>query len=156
MKLNNGIPTKDCLTLAQHLNALLANEYVLYTKTLNYHWNVTGLQFGPLHTMFNDQYESLLTVVDDIAERIRALGQQTHATLAEFIAQATVPEFPKKFPKATDMIADLVDSHEIVIRLIRPVVDLSADINDMATNNFLSGLLEKHEKIAWMLRAHLE
>lgn len=156
MKINNGLTQKNSRKIAELLNQLLANEYVLYTKTLNYHWNVTGPQFGPLHKLFNDQYEQLLTIADDVAERIRALGEHAHATLTEFIAQTTINEFPAKFPKAMQMIADLVDSHEIVIRSLRPIVDASAQINDMGTNNFVSELLEQHEKIAWMLRAHLE
>lgn len=156
MKLNNGLTRKNCQKISALLNQLLANEYVLYTKTLNYHWNVTGPHFGPLHKLFNDQYEQLLSIADDVAERIRALGEHAHATLADFAALASVPEHPKKLLPALQMIADLVYSHEIVIRSLRPLVEVSDKLNDMGTNNFVSELLEKHEKIAWMLRAHLE
>jgi starvation-inducible DNA-binding protein len=138
------------------LNHLLANEYLLYTKTLNYHWNVTGKHFGALHKLFNEQYEIILEIVDSVAERARSLGVQAHATLKEFIKNGTIIEHPNQFEGDMHMIADLVTAHQIIIAQLRPAIATTQELNDMGTNNFLCELLEKHEKMAWMLQAHLE
>jgi starvation-inducible DNA-binding protein len=150
-----GLPQKDRVVMAEQLQKLLANEYVLYTKTLKYHWNVEGKLFGPLHKLFNEQYEQLLVVVDDVAERIRALGFKPMATLQEFLAETSLVEDPGVNPDDMGMIKNLLMSYEAIIKQLRDMIDTSAEINDMGTNNFLSDLLERHEKTAWMLRAHL-
>jgi len=154
--INIGLSEKDRNTIAQQLHALLANEYVLYTKTLKYHWNVKGENFGPLHMFFQKQYEQLQEFIDGIAERSLALGIPSTGTLAEFAQVATIKEQPGQNPQALDMVKDLLQGHETIILQLRSMIDATAQINDMGTNNFLSNLLEKHEKIAWMLRAHLE
>lgn len=152
---NIGLQQKDRIVMAEQLQKLLANEYVLYTKTLKYHWNVEGKFFGPLHELFNKQYEQLLVVVDNVAERVRALGFKPMATLQEFSAETTLSEDPGVNPDDMGMIRNLLTDHEAIIRQLRDIIDMSAEINDMGTNNFLCGIIEQHEKTAWMLRSHL-
>jgi starvation-inducible DNA-binding protein len=151
-----GIDTKNRETVAKHLNVLLANEFALYIKTLKYHWNVVGRDFGPLHKLFNDQYEELLEIADRVAERVRALDLQSFGTMKEFSKHATITEDPGVYPKDMGMIRKLVADHEIIIRQIRDDITLTSKLDDMGTNNFLCDLIEKHEKMAWMLRAHVE
>lgn len=142
--------------MAKCLQLLLANEFVLYTKTLHFHWNIVGHNFGPLHKLFNDQYEQLQDIVDSVAERIRALDIKTHATLKEFLEQTTLKEEINSFPSDMEMLKKLTVDHETIICQIRQGIEESTNANDMGTNNFLCNLIEQHEKIAWMLRAHLE
>jgi starvation-inducible DNA-binding protein len=136
------------------LNPLLADEFVLYTKTRNYHWHVVGPQFNDLHTLFETQYRALGEIVDEVAERARALGGNALGTLAEFMPQTRLKEHPGHYPAARDMIADLLADHETVIRQLRVDLEMCADVyEDMGTNDFLIGLMTQHEKMAWMLRA---
>ncbi len=150
-----GLDEQKRINVVEALNVLLANEYVLYTKTLKYHWNVQGSHFGPLHELFGKQYAMLLEFVDSIAERIRAFGFMAPGTFAEFNQSATLHEQVGHNPNDLGMIADLLADHEALIQSIREYIDLTAKLNDMGTNNFLADLITKHEKIAWMLRAHL-
>ncbi len=150
-----GLQEKVRKGVAQKLNILLANEYTLYIKTQKYHWNVVGPLFGPLHKLFNDQYDELAAFVDLVAERIRALGYKPYATLAEFIENTTLSEDPGRNPDANGMITKLLQDHETVIKQIRLDIDYTVKVNDMGTNNFLADLIEKHEKTAWILRVHL-
>ena len=136
------------------LNPLLADEFVLYTKTRNYHWHVVGPQFNDLHTLFEAQYRALGEIVDAVAERARALGGNALGTLAEFMQQTRLKEHPGRYPAARDMIAGLLADHEAVIRQLRVDLEMCADVYaDMGTNDFLIGLMTQHEKMAWMLRA---
>jgi starvation-inducible DNA-binding protein len=139
------------------LNDLLADEYLLYTKTRNYHWNVVGPQFNDLHKFFEGQYEALDDVVDDVAERARALGGQAFGTLAEFVEHARLQEAPHHYPDARGMLAALLADHETLIRQLRGDLTTALDKHgDAGTSDFLTGLMEKHEKMAWMLRAFLQ
>ena len=151
---NIDIPDKERKAVVDILNRLLSDEYVLYTKTRNYHWNVTGPQFNDLHKFFEAQYEELNDVVDDVAERARQLGGRAFGTLAEFTKSARLTEQPGTAPAAKEMLATLLADHEAIIRALRgaigPVTDQHTDVG---TADFLTGLLEKHEKMAWMLRA---
>jgi len=132
------------------LNRLLSNEYVLYTKTRNYHWNVFGPQFHDLHKFFEQQYKELDEIIDQIAERVRALGGWSFGTLMEFTEHAKIKERSKEYPAAGQMVFNLLADHELIIRQLR--VDLGIE----GTNDFLMELLEHHEKMAWMLRALVE
>lgn len=154
--INIGLHDEKRRVVAHQLARLLANEYLLYTKTLKFHWNVRGPHFGALHSFFQSHYESLLSIVDDIAERIRALGFIAPGSLREFIELGTLQESINSDPSDMEMLELLLRDHEAVIRQIRGDVDITAAQGDMGSNNFLAGLLEKHEKIAWMLRAHVE
>lgn len=154
--INIGLNEPERVRIAERLNVLLANEYLLYTKTLKHHWNVTGPLFGPLHALFNSQYEELLEVADRVAERVRALGFKSLGTAQEFLDKAHIAEQPGFYPDALGMVQDLLEGYELIIRQLRHDIALTAEINDMGSNNFLSDLLEKHEKTAWILRSHLQ
>jgi starvation-inducible DNA-binding protein len=157
MELNIGLSKEQREGVQKILAALLADEYVLYTRTRNYHWNVTGPQFNDLHKFFEAQYEALDDIVDEVAERSRSLGGQSLGTLTEFLKHARLQEEPGKYPAANQMIANLLSSHEAVIRSLRGDLETCADkYGDIGTNDFLTGLMERHEKMAWMLRSFLE
>lgn len=155
-KINIGIADNNRAEVNKILSKVLADEYVLYTKTRNYHWNVIGPQFSEYHKLFSDQYEALDSDIDEIAERIRSLGAKTPATLAEFGKTARLQEHPGVYPDASTMISNLLQDHESVIRTLRSDVESCVKYNDAGTADFLTGLLEKHEKTAWMLRSILE
>jgi starvation-inducible DNA-binding protein len=139
------------------LNTLLADEYLLYTKTRNYHWNVVGPQFNDLHKFFEAQYNELNEIVDDVAERGRVLGGHALGTMTEFLKYTRLEEQTGYYPDARDMIADLLADHEALICHLRVDLETCAErYHDAGTNDFLTGLMEQHEKMAWMLRAFLE
>jgi len=154
MKPNIGIADEPRQAVIGILNTLLADEYLLYTKTRNYHWNVVGPQFNDLHKFFESQYEELDDVVDDVAERARALGGHANGTLAEFTKRARLREQPGNYPDAKGMLGDLLADHETLIRQLRDDVATTMDKHgDAGTSDFLTGLMEKHEKMSWLLRA---
>jgi len=152
-----SLSDKDREGVVQILSTFLADEYVLYTKTRNYHWNIVGPQFNDLHKFFEEQYERLNEIVDDVAERIRTLGGKSIATLAEFMRYSRLKEHPGLYPDARPMISNLLSDHEAIIRSLRTDLETCYKrYHDVGTNNFLTDLLEKHEKMAWMLRSFLE
>jgi starvation-inducible DNA-binding protein len=156
MSVDIGIPDDNRQSVIAILNTLLADEYLLYTKTRNYHWNVVGPQFNDLHKFFEAQYEALDDVVDDVAERVRALGGRSLGTLEEFRASARLGEKPGTAPPARDMLAALLADHEALARSLREDIGTVPDHHrDVGTADFLTGLLEQHEKAAWMLRSFL-
>jgi starvation-inducible DNA-binding protein len=152
-----GLSAANTQGVAALLSRLLADEHVLYTRLRNYHWNLVGMAFGPLHALFQVQYEALANDIDDVAERIRMLGPTTPGTMTEFLKLATLAERPGDLPDERGMVAQLVADHEAIIRHLRQ--DLRAcdeQYNDMGTSDYLTGLMEQHEKQAWLLRAHIE
>ena len=157
MKPNIGMTDKDRGGVVKALTALLADEYVLYTKTRNYHWNVVGPHFSDLHKFFESQYEELDDIVDEVAERARAVGGHAIGTLQEFTQHARVKEHPAHYPASREMVADLLGDHETIIRQLREDVQMTAEkYHDVGTSDFLTGILEQHEKMGWMLRANLD
>lgn len=141
----------------QILSRLLADEYVLYTKTRNYHWNITGPRFHQLHEFFKVQYGELDVVVDDLAERIPQLGGRVPATLDAFKKSTRLQEDGNIVTDANAMLSNLLAGHENIIRTLRADSEKVMDeYGDSGTNDFLVGLMEQHEKMAWMLRAHTE
>lgn len=154
-EINIGITAKNRQTVVGLLNKILADEYVLYTKTRNYHWNVVGPNFNDLHKFFESQYDGIDSDIDEIAERIRSLGEKTPATLAEFVKNARIKEH-SGFPSASKMVSNLVADHESVIQSLRKSISICEQNNDVGTSDFLTGLMEKHEKTSWMLRSVLE
>jgi len=155
MKANIGIGEKNCATLGGLLNTLLADEFVLYIKTRRFHWNVVGTDFGELHKFFEQQYEALDDVVDEVAERARALDVVSAGSLQEFGELTRLKEQPGKNPDAKGMLAALLADHESVIRNLRKDVETADQLGDAGTSDFLTGLMESHEKMAWMLRSYL-
>lgn len=156
MKPNLGLSGKARETVLALLGRLLADEHVLYVKTRNFHWNVTGLDFGSLHALFEKQYDELAETIDEIAERIRSLGGIAPGSMKEFLKLATLDEQPGGKLDAEKMIAALLSDHEAVVRSLREAADATGAAGDAGTEDFLVGLLEAHEKTAWFLRAHLE
>jgi starvation-inducible DNA-binding protein len=154
---NIGLLDKQREGVVAILNTLLADEYLLYTKTRNYHWNVVGPQFNDLHKFFEAQYDQLNEIVDDVAERSRALGGNALGTMAEFLKVTRLQEESGDYPEARHMIANLLADHEALICHLRVDLEMCAEqYHDAGTNDFLTGLMEQHEKMAWMLRAFLE
>jgi starvation-inducible DNA-binding protein len=155
MKANIGISEKNCATVGELLNTLLADEFVLYTKTRRFHWNVVGSDFGELHKFFEDQYEALDDIVDEVAERARALDVTSAGSLEEFAELTRLEEQAGKNPDAKGMLSALAADHESVIRSLRKDLETAAELGDAGTNDFLTGLMERHEKMAWMIRSYL-
>jgi starvation-inducible DNA-binding protein len=157
MKPNIGINDAQRTGVVEILDTLLADEYLLYTKTRNFHWNVVGPQFNDLHKFFEAQYGALDDIIDETAERARALGGNALGTLTEFVQRARLREQPGKYPDAKGMLAALLADHETLVRHLRTDAETAASKHgDAGTNDFLVGLMEQHEKMAWMLRAFQE
>jgi starvation-inducible DNA-binding protein len=153
---NIGLSAEVKRNVAGLLHVLLANEYALYAKTQKYHWNVKGEFFGPLHSLFQKQYESLAEIIDQVAERSLALGIPSVGGLQELASLMTIEKETNQNTDDVAMIKQLLTDHEMIIRQLRTDIDTTATLRDMGTNNFLSDLISKHEKMAWMLRAHLQ
>ena len=136
---------------------MLANLSVIYSKTRNFHWNITGPRFHTLHLFLDEQYKKLGEAADEVAERIRSLGGFSIGTMQEFIDKAELKETPGVRPPSDGMIAILVEDHQTIIKGLRKDIDkCDDDYEDTGTADFLTGLMEQHETLAWMLRAHLE
>ena len=155
MKANIGIGEKPRDTLGGMLNVLLADEFVLYVKTRRFHWNVVGSDFGELHKFFESQYEALDDIIDGVAERGRALDAISAGSLREFLEATRLKEQAGKNPDASGMLSALLADHEAVIRSLRKDLETADKLGDAGTNDFLTGLMEQHEKFAWMLRSYL-
>ncbi|UTA35638.1 DNA starvation/stationary phase protection protein (plasmid) [Citrobacter freundii] len=150
-----GIAESSRVEIADGLSRLLADTYTLYIKTHYYHWNVTGPMFNSLHLMFENQYNELATAVDDIAERIRSLGCFAPGTYHEFSRLTAVNE-DKDIPAAKNMIENLVQGQETVVKTARSLFSIVNSGNDEATADLLTQRIQLHEKTAWMLRSLLE
>ena len=150
-----GINADHRARIVKGLSALLADSYTLYLMTHNFHWNVTGPQFNSLHAMFMAQYTEQWTALDQIAERIRALGHPAPGTYKEFVKLASIKEV-EGVPKANDMIRHLVAAQEATARTARGLFPLVDAANDQPTADLLTQRLEVHEKTAWMLRSLIE
>ena len=151
---NIGISDKDRRKISEGLSRLLADTYTLYLKTHNFHWNVTGPMFNTLHLMFETQYTELATAVDAIAERIRALGEFAPGSYREFGKLSSIPE-AEGVPSAEDMIRQLVEGQEAVVRTARAIFPAVDAANDEPTADLLTQRMQIHEKTAWMLRSML-
>ena len=152
---NTGISPKNSEAVALILNTLLADEYVLYTKVRNYHWNVEGPSFMELHKFYEEQYTELAETIDEVAERIRKIGHFAEGRLKDFIALAHLEEQEyTKDPKTQQK--NLLDDHETIARYVREHIEEAEEkYKDVGTSDFLTGILKGHEKWAWFLRAYL-
>ncbi|MBC7778955.1 MAG: DNA starvation/stationary phase protection protein [Proteobacteria bacterium] len=156
MKVNIGLKDGARASVIGILNKLLADEFVLYTKTRRFHWNVVGPDFSELHKFFEAQYEAIEAFIDDVAERARALDGTASGSLKEFLALTRLEEKSGTNPQAQGMIEALLGDHETIVRNLRADLDeVGEKHGDAGTNDFLTGLMEQHEKMAWMLRAYL-
>lgn len=154
MSINIGINESDREQIAEGLSRLLADSYTLYLKTHNFHWNVTGPMFATLHTLFETHYTELATAVDEIAERIRALGVPAPGSYKQFAALSAIEE-ANGVPSAEEMIRQLVDGQETVARTARSVFKTAEGTGDEPTADLLTQRMHIHEKNAWMLRSLL-
>ena len=151
-----GIKKENLSGVSKILSGLLADEFLLYTKTRNAHWNVEGPQFHEMHKFFESQYEDLDEIMDSVAERIRMLGHYSPATLKQFLELTHLTEQSSQPNTAIGFIKELLADHEgIIIRLRENINHIGNDLQDLGTSDFITGLMESHEKMAWMLRAHL-
>jgi len=155
MRINTGIAAEDRQKIAGGLAHLLADSYTLYLKTHNFHWNVTGPMFQTLHTMFEQQYTELATAVDEVAERIRALGVHAPGSYKAFAALSSIEE-AEDVPAAEEMVRQLVDGHEAVAKTARSVFPAAEEGRDEVTADLLTQRMNVHEKTAWMLRSLLD
>lgn len=155
--LNVGLTEAKRKKVAEGLIKLLANNYVLYLKTHNFHWNVVGSMFQPLHSLFEEQYIDLWNAGDTIAERVRALGFRVPASYADFEKLSKIKEVVgTRSIKAKDMISQLVHDQEVMIRLARELLPEVEEVDDQVSVDLLSERMQVHEKNAWMLRSFLE
>lgn len=155
--LNGGLTQAKRKKVAEGLIKLLANNYVLYLKTHNFHWNVVGPMFQPLHSVFEAQYIDLWNAGDIIAERVRALGFPVPASYVDFAKLSKIKEaIGTRTIKANDMIGQLVHDQEVMVRLARELLPETEEANDQVSVDLLSDRMEVHEKNAWMLRSFLE
>ncbi len=152
MDIDIGIPQADREKIAEGLSRLLADTYTLYLKTHNYHWNVTGPMFNTLHMMFEQEYTELALAVDEIAERIRALGVYAPGSYKAYAQLSSIDE-EDSVPKAEEMVANLVKAHEAVVRTARSVFPLAEAASDEPTADLLTQRMQVSEKTAWMLRS---
>lgn len=153
---NIGLTEPQRAGSARILNALLADEYVLYTKTRNFHWNVVGPSFHDLHKFFESQYGEIDDLIDVIAERARSLGKTPLGSLAEMLEHTRLKETTQTLT-ATQMVEKLLADHDSIIRQMRTDLDTVKDeFGDAGDQDAITGWMETHEKMAWMLRAMLE
>lgn len=155
MHMDTGINTEDRARIVESLSTVLADAYMLYLKTHNFHWNVTGPMFSTLHVLFEEQYTEQWNALDDIAERIRALGHFAPATSKRYTELSSIKEEPEVL-SSKEMIRQLVEGNEVLVRTLRAGVKVADELDDFPTADMLTARMEVHEKNAWMLRSFLE
>lgn len=141
--------------VVEKMKVLLASSYTLYLKTHNFHWNVTGPMFTTLHTLFETQYNELALAVDEIAERIRTLGEPAPGTYKAF-AELSIVKEEEGFPKAINMIEQLVEDQAQISKIAKEVIAAAEEVNDQASADLATRRIDVHQKNAWMLRSHFE
>ena len=157
MGITIGLTPEILASVAQKLNNILADEFILYTKTRRAHWNVEGPNFHSMHLFFESQYEQLDDIVDSVAERIRSIGHYAAATLKAFLDLTHLSEVTHKQNDGVGFIKELLSDHESLIMKLRELINYFAEnLQDAGSSDYVTGLMEIHEKMAWMLRAHLK
>ena len=156
MKTSIGIKQENLSKVTEILSVVLADEFVLLTKTKKAHWNVEGADFYNKHLFFEQQYNQLDEIVDSVAERIRTLGHYAPASLKEYLALTHLSEHALETNDSLTYMNELLCDHEsILIHLRENINNFASELRDAGTSDYITGLLENHEKMAWMLRAHL-
>lgn len=153
MKINIGLSANDLKTSIDVLSTVLSDEMVLYTKTRKFHWNVSGNSFMELHKLFENNYSSLEVIIDNVAERINQLGGKTIGTMKEMLELTNLKEAPNVYPNQKEMLTELLSDNEQIAAILRDAVDKCE--KDIGTADFLTGLVQEHEKTAWILRRYL-
>ena len=155
-KVNIGISDKNRQEVAEQLSKILADEFVLYSKTLNAHWNIEGPDFHTVHVYFETLYNQQQEVVDTVAEKIRAVGHYVPAQLKKYLELTHLSEQAPEKNDSQTLFAELLEAHESIIVFIRENIKPFADkLKAEGISDYITGLMEYHEKTAWMLRAHL-
>ncbi len=156
MKADIGITDKNTQAVAQRLNQILADEYVLYTKVRNYHWNVEGSNFMEMHKFYEDMYDGIDEAIDEIAERVRMLGHYAEGRLKDFLQLANLNE-EEYTNNQKKQLQNLLSDHETILRGLRKdIKTFSEKYKDDGNADFVTGLMEKHEKWAWFVRSYLK
>lgn len=157
MKPDLGIKEKDLTEINDLLNHVLADGNVLYIKLRKFHWNLSGDNFMELHKLFEEQYDAVAEAIDEVAERISTLGGVAIGTTSEFAELSLLIENPGKIPTNQEMIKELVNDHETIVKSLRKFVDDTEEkYGDKGTSDFLTGLMQVHEKMAWKLRKYFK
>lgn len=156
MEAKIGISPEHLAAVAESLSKILADEYVLYTKTRKAHWNIEGSDFYNKHKFFEEQYTQLDEIIDEVAERIRKLGHYAPASLKEFLALTHLSEEDRQKNDSQGYIKMLLADHEsILIHIRENINNYAGPLKDLGSSDYITGLMERHETMAWMLRAHL-
>lgn len=150
-----GLSDSSIQKTVEVLQTILADELVLYMKLRNFHWNVTGPNFIQFHELFEEQYTELAETIDEVAERVRMVGAQALGTYKEALELTRLHE-TSNLLTAREMVAELVADHEAMVRYAAAGVDAMDDVDNVGDEDFCTQLLQKHQKMAWLLRAHLE
>ncbi len=154
--LNTGITNVNGRKVADALNQLLADEFLLYAKTLKFHWNIEGRDFHALHIFLDEQYHQLQEIIDSVAERIRKVGHFANGSMKQFLSDASLKEHIDTVSISESMISELVGDHEAIIRKTRTLIDdFDKKYDDKGSSDFITGVMKEHEKMAWMLRASI-
>ena len=156
MELTIGIKEENLAKVAALLNIFLADEFLLYTKTKHAHWNVVGPDFLEKHKLFEEQSDQLDEITDALAERIRTIGHYAPATLKHFLQHTHLPEYTDRGNDSRSLISQLLEDHESIILHFRENINrIAGEYHDLGTSDFITGIMEKQEKMAWILREHL-
>ncbi len=156
MKINIGISDKNRKELATILNTMIADEFVLLTKTYNYHWNIHSTSFKEMHELYEMHYKNLQTIIDEVAERVPQIGMTAIGTLKEFLTVTRLKEGPNHTDQ-TKQVAQLLNDHETIIRSLRKDIEKSGEeLDDAVTADLITKILGQHEKMAWMLRSYVK
>ena len=157
MKPDLGITQKNLTAVHKVLNSVLADGNILYIKLRKFHWNLSGDNFMELHLLFEDQYTAVAEAADEVAERIATLGGTAIGTTTEFAKESQLKETPGKLTDTQGMLKELVADHESIVKSLRDNLDkVEEDYKDAGTSDFLNGLMQEHEKMAWKLRKYLK
>ena len=152
--LNIGISSSNSKKVADELNQVLADEFVLYVKTLKIHWNIEGRDFHALHLFLDTQYNQLQTIIDAVAERIRKVGHFANGSMKQFMTDASLKEMTSTGAVSEDSLAELATDHEALIRKTRSLIDdFEEKYDDAGSSDFITGIMKQHEEMAWMLRS---
>lgn len=152
--MNIGITDQNRKIVSEKLQNVLADEFVLYTKTRNYHWNVEAVNFMELHRFYEEMYNDLAEIIDDVAERIRSLGYYSAGRLIDFLELTQLPE-QDYVAEAKGQLNNLIQDHESIIRLLREYITIfDEDYHDLGTSDFVTSLMQKHEKMVWILHSY--
>lgn len=155
MKTNIGLTEPETQAVADQLAKLLADEFVLYTKTRNAHWNVTGDNFHANHIFFEEQYRQIDELVDSVAERMRKIGHYAPATMKIYLELTHLTEYSERTNDGLGFMRDLLGDHERIIEFLRGNITPFADkYKDYGSSDFITGIMERHEEMAWMIRSY--